>query len=344
MGSAFTFPLAENGNDVRLWGTWLDDEIIERTRRGNHPKLNRPLHPAVRLYASKEIEPALDGIDVLVVATSSDGFVPVLSHVIPVTPNGIPIVSLTKGFAIIDETVCLLSAAIRQLSNHHSYGAIGGPVKAVELAMHIPSVTVIAAPTEVSDSFAPYVQTPYYTFLRSEDVTGLEVSVALKNVYAIALGICDGIFTETHGDLFHNFPAALFSRSVAEIAAVVHAAGGNVQTAYGLGGIGDLHVTARSGKNREFGMRIGRGARAMSVYNEMLREGKQAEGYLALRAASAWIRYQYPGLYEHLPLFRTLDQIVFGNTTDTKLALMSVLRYPEPEPGALGSQRQKTDP
>ena len=313
LGAAFSFPVAENGNDVRLWGTWLDDEIVDQARKGDHPKLRCPLPASVRVFSHDEIGFALDGIDVLCIATSSDGFVPVLEYALPHVRDDTPIIVLTKGFAVSEDRVEPLHSATLRLAGPRPYGVLGGPVKAAELARRIPSATVLGASHELGGTLKSVIETDCYVVETNSDIVGLEVTAALKNVYAIALGIADGLYADSTGDEYHNLPAAIFAHSLEEIAAIVAAVGGERTTVFGLAGVGDLHVTARSGKNREFGELVGRGVPANVAYREMLRHGKQAEGYLALRAALRWIRASYPNVLGFAPIMRTLEAITTSN-------------------------------
>lgn len=334
MGSAITFPLAENGADVRLWGTWLDDELIDGCKRGAHPKLGQPLHPGVRLFSSTQLEQALAGSDYVVMATSSDGFIPVLERALQFLSEKQPVITLTKGFAVSDTQVETLSDAAGRMAKEIAgidaltYAAVGGPVKAVELAGHIPSGTVFAGGGTKVDALARLVSTDYYLVERSEDVRGLELAVALKNVYAMALGICDGLYAESKGTLYHNLPALLFAVAVEEMAHIVEHAGGKARTVTGLAGVGDLHVTARSGKNQEFGALVGAGASPGDAYRSMMAEGKQAEGYLALRASMSWIENMLPALEGKLPLLTALDGIMYNGEEigDSFRRLLSQLR------------------
>ncbi len=318
MGSAATFPLAENGADVRLWGTWLDDEIIETSKRGPHPKLKKKLHSSVKLFRSGALEEVVNGVQYIIFATSSDGFIPVFLRLKPYLTSGQTVISMTKGFTVSDGLVETQSEAVARIlkgSVNEStilYGAIGGPVKALELSNHVTSGTVVAGIGTPFDEYAGIAQSSYYLVRRSEDVRGLELTAALKNVYSMALGICDGLYAPTMGTLYHNLPALLFSASTEEMAVIVGRAGGSRETVNGLAGVGDLHVTSRSGKNQEFGALVGAGGNPEKVYQAMYADGRQAEGYLALRAATVWIHTNFPDIEDQLPLLKALHSVMFA--------------------------------
>ena len=98
MGSAITFPLCENGHGVRLWGTWLDDELVAAAREGDHPRLHKRLPERVRLFYAHELEDALHGVDFLIIAVTSEGFLPVFGKLLENLDQPLPFFTVTKGF------------------------------------------------------------------------------------------------------------------------------------------------------------------------------------------------------------------------------------------------------
>ena len=148
MGSAITFPLTDSGFSVRLWGTWLDDDIIDSCRRGAHPKLGLPLNSRVSTFRSEELEEAVSGVRCVFIAVSSEGFIPVFKRLIEVRRNSCHIFCLTKGFVQDSEKVMRISewaakAAPCYFKDKRSgWVSIGGPVKAVELSRKIPSASM----------------------------------------------------------------------------------------------------------------------------------------------------------------------------------------------------------
>jgi len=291
MGGAITFPLAGNGLQVRLWGTWLDEELICSCRRGPHPRLGRALPPEVRLFGSRELEEAVAGAELLFLAVSSEGFAAVLERLLASTAYvpGLPLFCLTKGFIPREGRILRPSACAAELyrarfpGSPFRWAAVGGPVKAVELARGVPTASVYALGDPALEPLLSSFSTPYYRVLAEGDLVGLEVCAALKNAYAILLGICDGLFSGSAAGPVDNLKALLLSRAVGELAGIVEAAGGLPGTAYGLAGIGDLYVTAQSGRNRLLGERIGAGEEPALAYARMRSSGQLAEGYSAVR-------------------------------------------------------------
>ena len=127
--------------------------------------------------------------------------------------------------------------------------------------------------------------TEVYRLEITDDVDGIEASAAMKNVYAIALGIADGL-AETGGEPWHNLKAATFAQAAIEMQRLATALGGRAETAVGLAGVGDLEVTGLSGRNKVYGARIGRGESAKAALDEMVAAGQTVEGVAAARFAA----------------------------------------------------------
>jgi glycerol-3-phosphate dehydrogenase (NAD(P)+) len=112
---------------------------------------------------------------------------------------------------------------------------------------------------------ASILRTPYYHTWTSTDVIGVEVSVALKNVYALAVGMVQGLLEregiDEEGDVMHNMAAAIYAQGLCEIAYLVDFMGGEVESVYGLPGAGDLYVTCMGGRNMRMGRLLGSGMR-----------------------------------------------------------------------------------
>ena len=289
MGSAFAHVAAERGHDVRLWGTWLDDELVGPARRGEpHPRLRMRLDAHVRLFFSPELEVALRGAEAVVCGVNSDGVLPVLSRALPHLPASAPLLSLTKGF-ITDEAgrIERISRAVRALlrpaGKDRPYVAVGGPCKAMEVARRVSTSVVFASDApDVAELCAGWLERETYTITRSDDLAGVETCSAFKNAYATASGLCDGLQLRGHPEMY-NTKAMLFTQATVEIARMAVAMGGRRETAQGLAGVGDLHVTAAAGRNRAYGENVGRGGRPAEVAAEMARLGELTEGYPALK-------------------------------------------------------------
>lgn len=318
MGSAITFPLTKNNHSVNLWGTWLDDDIVDACRKGlPHPKLDMNLLPRVKIFSSQEMGKAVGGCDYIFMGISSEGFLEVLKMLIDMVDENKYIFSLTKGFVDDNGKIRRTTAVARQLLNDKfqegdfRWTSIGGPVKAYELSRDIPTVSVYGSRTDKMISSAKDFETDNYRIIHTRDITGVELSADFKNVYATGMGIVEGLYGPEMEGNFHNFSSLVFNQSVLEISRIVEKAGGNKKTVFDNAGMGDLYVTSQSGRNRKFGELIGKGEPPDKVYKTMLDSGELAEGYHTLRLGKIWLEENYPDIMDELPLFNTLYNVVF---------------------------------
>lgn len=289
MGSALTFPAHDNGHDVRLWGTWLDNDLIEAVQAGKeHPRLQTRLPAGVRAYYSNGLAEALAGADLVINAVTSEGIVPVMQHAFPYMPAGALFASVSKGFWVgPGGNVHRLSRMVTPLAptDDFRYLHIAGPSKALELCRRVPTAVHYACEDLTrAERVAALMQTSYYQIHPTSDLAGCEVCSALKNAYAIAIGLFDGLEKVGRVSQSYNTKSAAFTKAVREMALVVAALGGQADTVYGLPGMGDLLVTAVAGRNRTFGEMLAQGQMsAAEVVANMSEQGQLTEGYPAIR-------------------------------------------------------------
>jgi glycerol-3-phosphate dehydrogenase (NAD(P)+) len=305
MGSAMAKVARMRGHDVRLWGTWLDDPLLDPCARGEaHPRLKLTLDE-IALFRAADLARALDGAELVVHAVNSDGVVPVVSRAREHLPD-VPILSVTKGFLEgksgrmerID--VVASETAGRALRFVHA----GGPAKAIEIARRVLTLMQFAGADAAAcaDAFGG----GHMCIGVTDDIAGAEVCSALKNAYATGLGLWDGHV----GKDAHNARAACFTQAIVEMGRLVLASGGRAETVHGAAGVGDLHVTAAAGRNRAFGERVGGGRPAAEVAAEMLAAGELTEGYPAIK--SAW-RFAKERGVANLPLLSAIHAVIWEN-------------------------------
>ena len=283
MGTALATPLARNGHQVHLWGTELDGAVVAALRAGQpHPRLGVALPPNVHIFGEDEAAAALAGAALVVVAITSDAVRKVVGRLASHVGAAAAIVTVAKGFdgGAHGDQILLLPEALAEFVAAPIV-AVGGPSKANEVAWGLPTAVVFggqdaAAVERCRAAFA----TPAYAIETTDDVIGLEIAAAMKNAYAIALGIADGLEQRT-GRPHHNLRAALFPRAVAEMARLAAALGGRPETVTGLAGSGDLLVTITSGRNRLLGERIGAGEPPDGAHRALAAAGTTIEGYAA---------------------------------------------------------------
>jgi len=288
MGSAFTTPLTRNGHRVRLWGTWLDDDLLAEIRAHRpHPRTGVVVDARVDLFPSARLAAALDGADLVVLAITSTGVADIYARAVRHCAPGVPVLIASKGFGRDTGGRVLLIPDLldRVTPGRHPFVAIAGPCKANEVGEGRPSVAVFATPdVRLGRHCAHMFATDMYTVIVLADIAGVEIAAATKNAYAIVLGICDGLGT-AGGQPWHNLKAALFSQAVAEMGVLAAAVGGRVDTVYGFPGVGDLEVTGLSGRNRALGERIGWGQPSTDAIAAMEGSGQTVEGPAAARLA-----------------------------------------------------------
>jgi glycerol-3-phosphate dehydrogenase (NAD(P)+) len=307
MGSAMAQVAAMRGHDVRLWGTWLDDALIEPVERGaEHPRLKMKLHERIAPLRAAALQSALEGAELVVHAVSSEGAVPVMTKAAPHLP-AVPILSVTKGFlpsrsGKMDRIDLVVSETVgRPLRFVHA----AGPAKAIEIARSVLTLMLFAGSSlDDARACADAMGGDHMKVGVSDDIAGAEICSAMKNAYATGLGLFDGFV----GPDCHNARAACFTQAIVEMARLVAAGGGRAESVHGAPGVGDLHVTAAAGRNRAFGERVGRGKPAKTVAAEMLAEGTLTEGYPAIASAWRWARER--GVAD-LPLLEALHRIVW---------------------------------
>jgi glycerol-3-phosphate dehydrogenase (NAD(P)+) len=270
MGTALCWPLVDNGHQVRLVGTPLDEEIITSLRQnGLHPRLRRQIPEAVHPFDHTQIQAALQGADILACGVSSFGVPWFTETVGPILKPEIPVISVTKG--LVDQPDGSLQILPDYIDEHLpeslrgsiSLNAIGGPCIAHELAARRQTGVVFCG--RDGDMLARLQQafkTPYYHIWVSLDLVGVEVCAALKNAYALGVGLAVGMFEKSGPDglaQMYNPQAALFAQSCLEIGQFLELLGGGVDNVSWLPGAGDLYVTVFGGRTVRMGRLLGTG-------------------------------------------------------------------------------------
>jgi len=306
MGSAMACVARRRGHDVRLWGTWLDDRMLDSCERGEpHPRLKLPLD-GIAILRAERLPEALDGAELVVHAANSEGAVPVLTRAAAHLPD-VPVLSVTKGLLESPRTRRMDRIDIvvpEHLGRPVRFVHAAGPAKAMEVARGVLTWMHFAGAPGDAAACARALAGDGLVVTAGPDIAGAELCSALKNAYATGLGLWDGHV----GPQAHNARAACFTQALVEMRALVAAGGGEVETVNGPAGAGDLHVTAAAGRNRAFGERVGKGVPAAQVAAEMLAAGELTEGYPAI--ATAW-RFAGERGVGRVPLLEALHAIVW---------------------------------
>ncbi len=273
MGSAFTVPCVENSHDVILAGTHLEDNTIDQIIQNDylHPTLNCKLPKNLKIIKfnnfSKEFK---NKPDLIVIAVSSKGIDWAAKEILKYYSKDISILLLTKGLTIIDNKFSTLSDKISLIFEKKGFSnlnisAIKGPCLATGLINKIRTSSVVAN-KDISKSqwIGKLISTNYYTLEFSEDIVGVEICGAIKNIYSMIIGASKGLSSETADDeikskYHYNTAASLIHRSISEMVFFTKFFKGKEETVYGLAGIGDLYVSAIGGRNSKMGKYLGDG-------------------------------------------------------------------------------------
>lgn len=320
MGSALANAMVRAGMETRLWGTWLDDHLIGAIEAGEpHPRINVRIDRAVSTYRSDALEAALDGANVVVLAVASVGVPKVSEMALPGIATADALWLTSKGFYTADDgSIHLLPEGIRLIAEKAGTHlppivAIAGPVKANECAAGEPTATVFGCQDiEVAKRYAKEASSARYCIEPSGDEVGVELCAPMKNVYAITLGIADGLEEKT-GRPHHNLKAATFAQAVKEMSILSTALGADPVTAFGLPGVGDLEVTGLSGRNKVYGTRIGKGEGAKAALQTMTELEQTVEGVPAISLAISLVEQRAPELQPRLPLLMAAKKIVLDD-------------------------------
>jgi glycerol-3-phosphate dehydrogenase (NAD(P)+) len=269
-------------HQVRLWAR--EQEVLESiaSRRVNDLFLPGQFIPASVTVTGNWGE-ALADAEIVVSAVPSQHCRELFRQMAPHLQSKIPIVSATKGLE--EGTLLRMTEVITQVmcSNHGPVpriGALSGPTFAKEVARGDPTaITVASQDAELAETVQREFSDPRFRVYTNDDVIGVELAGALKNIIAIAAGVCDGL------GLGHNSIAALITRGLAEITRLVMACGGRPETLAGLAGLGDLVLTCTGGlsRNRSLGVELGRGRKLPDIMADM--HGMVAEGVFSAHAA-----------------------------------------------------------
>lgn len=253
-GTALAIHLARVGHDVRLWGR--DAALVGdmNARRANAVYLPDVLFPR-HLETTNEVREAVHDAALVVSAVPSHGTRAVIRQAAALLAPDAIVVSATKGLE--QDTLFRVSEIIGQeLGGTRRIVVLSGPSFAAELARELPTaVSVASNHAEAVERVQADFRAPYFRLYGSDDVVGVEIGGALKNVIAIAAGVVEGL------GLGHNALAGLITRGLAEITRLACAVGSRRETLAGLTGLGDLVLTCTGSlsRNRHVGAELARG-------------------------------------------------------------------------------------
>ena len=251
MGTALAQTIAGNGQTARLWS--IETDVLEEMR---DRRLNSKYLPGVPLHENITpcwtIAEALAGAWLLLFSVPSQIVRGLARDVVPHIDEDQAVLNAGKGLE--ENTDKRMSDVLaEELPRSRGIAAMGGPAIATEFARGVPTAVIVAAPdVALATEIQAALQNEFFKVDTTTDVAGVELGASLKNAYAIALGMCDGL---GHGA---NTKAFFASLALDELAALSKAMGGEERTAYGLAGLGDLLTTGYSAhsRNRTLGEKL----------------------------------------------------------------------------------------
>ena len=277
-GTALAVHCARLGHDVRLWAR--DESLVEEIAAvGENSRYLHGIAVGPSVKATARLQRALQGASVVIAAVPSHGMRAVLREAAPFIQKTAVVISAAKG--IERDTLECMSQVISQEAAGRPIAVLSGPSFAIEVARGMPTAVVVAsADAAAAAHIQETLKGPALRLYVSDDVAGVEIGGALKNVIAIAAGVVEGL------QLGHNALAALITRGLVEISRLACAEGAKRDTLSGLSGLGDLVLTCTGdlSRNRRVGIQLGRGQSLDDILSHMR---MVAEGVRTTSAALA---------------------------------------------------------
>ena len=299
---------ASNGNNVALW---VRDS--EQALRINSEGANSTYHPELKLSsniaASENLEDVMKDSDILLIATPSIIFENIVQRIVPMIEPGAHIISCTKGIKLNPFRSMSDIISMNIDLNINSVGVLSGPNLAREIAENKFAGTVIASSSNVLiTSVKKALSSDLFKVYSSNDIQGVELAGALKNIYAIICGMADAL------NVGENAVGLILTRSMAEMSRFAVAKGANPITFLGLAGMGDLVATCTSNLSRNFqlGSHLGAGL-SLKVAKDKV--GQVAEGVRTLEV----IKDESSNLNIKMPLVDSLHDIIYKNSSPKTL-------------------------
>ena len=291
---------ASNGNNVALW---VRDS--EQALRINSEGANSTYHPELQLSpnieASENLEDVVRGSDIVLIATPSIIFENIVQRITPIVESKACIISCTKGIKLNPFRSMSDIISMNIGTNTNSIGVLSGPNLAREIAENKVAGTVIASTNDdLILSVKNALSSESFKVYSSNDIQGVELAGALKNIYAIICGMADSL------EVGENAVGLILTRSMAEMSRFAVAKGANPITFLGLAGMGDLVATCTSNLSRNFqlGKHLGLG---LTLENAKEKVGQVAEGVRTLEV----IKEESTSLNINMPLVDSLHDIIY---------------------------------
>ena len=317
-GTAVTHLLGGKGYEVSLWTR--NENTAQAINQSHHNPRHLPAIELPNTTASSDFEQVLRGVDAIVFVTPSAYVRQTAEQMAPYVDAATPAVILSKGVEA-GTGYTMIEVLADAFGREDHLACLAGPNHAEEVSRELIAATVVASSEpETARFFQMLFSTPYFRVYTSDDVLGVELCAAAKNIIAIANGMLVAM------NLGDDASAALITRGLAEISRLVEAAGGNPRTCAGLAGMGDLVVTCTSehSRNRALGTMLAQGG-TLEEYES--RTHMVAEGAVACRTVTDRARK----LGVEMPIAEAVRQVLWGGLSPEDGIDLLVRRPERPE-------------
>ena len=311
-GTALAILLAEKGYKVSLWARRKGLAVEINKKRENSQYLKNIKIPA-NIIATHSMKDAAENSDMVVFAVPSEFLRHTAKSFSGFIKKNMVVVHVVKG--IEENSGKMMSQVLEEELKKEDIAVLSGPNHAEEVAYKLPTATVIVSKSKnITELVAEVFYMPYFKTYPHDDVTGVEICGAIKNIVAIAIGVCDGL---KFGD---NAKASILTLGLSEMGIIARKFGAKRETCYGLAGVGDLVATCYShySRNRFVGEELAKGKSIGQVNKEMY--GMIAEGIKNTKAVyhlckkngikTPLITHAYKVLYEGMDLKEAIDQLL----------------------------------
>ena len=310
-GVALAIHLSKKGNKIKIWSFSEEEANTLNTERKCKFLPEAVIDENITCYT--DMKTVIDGSDIILHVTPSKFVRETIKKYEKYVTNQ-PVIMCSKGFEA--DTLCTLSQVIEQEMPSVKYGIFSGPSHAEEVSLGIPTAIVIASKdVDIQDMVQQLFMNEKMRVYTSDDVTGVELGGALKNIIAF----CAGIATEIN--LGDNTFAALVSRGLVELTRLGMAMGGKHDTFYGLSGLGDLIVTCMSehSRNRRAGRLIGKGY--------TIEEAKKEIGMVIESIDNIEVAYKLSKKYNiEMPIVNAVYDILYNGLEPSKAVTLLMTR------------------
>jgi glycerol-3-phosphate dehydrogenase (NAD(P)+) len=300
-GTTFAILATHNANVVRLWT--IEDELAEQMQqRRENPKYLPGVALPDEIAIEVELQRAVLGAEIVMLAVPSHVVRRLSRAIAPFLTSDQIILDVAKG--IEEKTFYLMSEVIHSelpAMVRHNIVALSGPSIAREMSRGVPTAVTVAGFTRrYAETVRQAFESPIFKVEVLDDIIGVQLGGALKNIYALAAGMCDGL------EYGNNTKAALIPRALSEMVQFGVTLGAKPETFYGLAGVGDLVVTCLGpqSRNRTFGEKLARGQTREQILKESV---EVAEGVQVTKVAHAFARL----LRLQLPLLEAIHAVLY---------------------------------